>query len=368
MPLHPNVEAGDCISKEGARRGDLNCYAEMAELFGEAGHSENYQKCWDRYFASPPADTVGFYAYRYFETCRKKNRPVSHVDELRKHFAELLRSAEKFCSLVRGDPHSTLSLRSYYEAMEAEIRHHFGPRGDQVPANREFFQAPSEEVVDAILQAPGATTEGRQESPHAKGPVSHQPDESPDTLTVTDAPPWKPVLEEALARFLGSGTVIEDHEEALKLYNQAASLGAVQAYARLGMMHRWGKGCVKSYSKALGYFKEGAGRGDVNCYAEMGELYGEVGHLEKFQKCWDRYFASPPADTVGLYAYRYFEACRKNNWPVSNADELRKHFSEVLRNAVAIGSHFASHGRASSKKSDYEEIEAEIKRRFGPAR
>ncbi len=252
------------------------------------------------------------------------------------------------------------------DAAERFVHTFLERRGYRVSANREFFRAPLEEVVEAILQAPGGASEVQQDSSNDDAPVSHQRHEFLDSLTGQDHPAWEGVFEEAEDHYYGLGSVLQDYPEALRLYKQAASLGASKAYLCLGKMHRDGEGCTQNNSRALEYLKEGARCGDVNCYAEMADLFVEEEHLENARKCWDRYFACPPADTVGWYGYRYFTTCRKRNWPISYVDELRKHFPELLHSAEKMCSISRSHRDSSSLIGYYDEVAVEIKQHFGP--
>ena len=195
------------------------------------------------------------------------------------------------------------------------------------------FEAPLEEVVDAILQAPGGTSEVVQDSTEDEAPAAHQPDESMDTLAVHDHPVWESVFEEAQEHYHGSGIAFQDYREALKLYEQAARLGATKAYQCIGKMYRLGQGCTQSNRKAFENLKEGGRLGDVNCYAEMAEWFAEDGKLDAAKKCWDRYFASPPHDTVGFCGFRYYAICKMYNWDVSHVRELCEHFAQILLSA-----------------------------------
>jgi len=232
-----------------------------------------------------------------------------------------------------------LAFRRYFsdsETAERFVHTFLERRGYRVSANREFFRAPLEEVVDAVLQAPGGTSEVEKDSTEDEAPAAHQPDESQDALAVHDHPVWESVFEEAQEHYLGPGTVLQDYREALKLYEQAARLGATKAYLCLGKMYRLGEGCTQSNRKALENLKEGARLGDVNCYVEMAEWFVEEGQMENAQKCWERYFASPPHDTVGFCGFRYFAICKMYNWDVSHVPELSEHFSQILLAALNV--------------------------------
>ena len=171
------------------------------------------------------------------------------------------------------------------------------------------------------------------------------------------------IWERAEACYYGFGPELQDYEEALKLYEQAARLGAVEAYLSLGVMYRDGEGCVQSNTKGLDYLKEGARRGEMRCYAEMAELFANEGQDENARKCWGRYFVAPPVERVGSYCYSYFQTCTRRNWPISHADQLRKHYSELERHAETMTS--LMRDRDPGLVAKFAEREREIKRRFG---
>ncbi len=78
--------------KEGARRGNYYCYAEMATLFAGEGHLANVRKAWELFFtrrAAGPIEEVeaGAERYaaaccRYIGVCLALAVPVGHRDEL----------------------------------------------------------------------------------------------------------------------------------------------------------------------------------------------------------------------------------------------------------------------------------------------
>ena len=218
--------------------------------------------------------------------------------------------------------------------------------------------------MEAILKAPGAVQQLVEAPFGDETPLARQPDEFLDSLGLEDVPVWKAVFEEADDHCYGLGSTIQDYEAALKLYKQAARLGAVEAYLSLGKMYRDGEGCVQSNAKAVEYFKEGARRGDTRCYAEMAELFLSEGHATNAQKCWDRYFAAPSGD-VGLHGCIYFIRCREKKWPVAHAEQLRKHFPDLQRAAESLCT-IEPAVDTPSLQALYKDTKKEIERLFGP--
>lgn len=212
------------------------------------------------------------------------------------------RAAELSAATGLPTPFIVVYEQLFEDCTEAETFVHtlLASKGFRVADNREFFSAPVNEVVRAIALAPGAIDEcGNQEDgedadliqtastggalANLKSPVTSSPE------------PWRAVYEEAENNYHGHGDYLEDHEEALRLYKQAAILGCLDAYPRLGHMHLVGEGVRADTNKALKYYKEGARKGLIYCYWKMGEIYlyteavkGPEG-ISKTEKCFELY-------------------------------------------------------------------------------
>jgi len=85
--------------------------------------------------------------------------------------------------------------------------------------------------------------------------------------------PWFTIFEEAQNHYYGSDDFIEDYTEALRLFRQAAKLGALSAYGYIGRMYEDGEGVREDLNKAIEFYKEGARKGSVYCYWAMGMLF-----------------------------------------------------------------------------------------------
>ncbi|MDH5804132.1 MAG: GIY-YIG nuclease family protein [Gemmatimonadota bacterium] len=208
-------------------------------------------------------------------------------------------------------------------------------RGYRVSENREFFNAPLKEVVVAMLEVEKKqtfqSTDGRRPPP----PAPRRPD-------ARAKHPWSDIVEEAHACYYGEGDALEDKREALRLYDQAAKLGAPEAMYFLGIMYRDGQGCEADRDKALDYMKDGVRNGYEECHAEMGILYYEAGHHENARKCWTRYFQSSSFFEAGsgleaAYGYAYLSRTMSLGLELEFKDELDHYAEEILdlsRNAI----------------------------------
>jgi len=83
---------------------------------------------------------------------------------------------------------------------------------------------------------------------------------------------------------------LEDHDEAYRLYDDAARLGSVEAMDILGWMNFNGAGVRQSYRAALQWWKEGAARGDYYCHVSMANAFVSRGETENAAKCWGAFF------------------------------------------------------------------------------
>ena len=174
-------------------------------------------------------------------------------------------------------------------------------KGFRVSDNREFFSAPANEVVKAIVLAPGAIDidSVRHEQSDEEGvlPSRSETDEldemGPPSVDVRN--PWDTVLAEADGHYHGLGNYIQDYAEALQAFKRAAQLGSLSAYARLGQMYEIGQGVAADPGRGFEYYKEGARRGSPFCYWLMSESYVRSGAIENARKCFARFTQCLPA-------------------------------------------------------------------------
>ncbi len=114
--------------KEGARRGNACCYAEMAGLFALEGHRDNVAKAWKLFFAgqAPAADTARFAGFcrRYIDMCLHLGLAPGHLGALRLAGEDLLAALLAEMDRVRADPpgrqRAAAALRWAYTNVLAE--------------------------------------------------------------------------------------------------------------------------------------------------------------------------------------------------------------------------------------------------------
>jgi hypothetical protein len=152
-------------------------------------------------------------------------------------------------------------------------------RGFRVSANREFFNAPVNDVVRAILATPGvAGSNVKTES-------------CDDQRADSDNPAWVDVMLQAEANYYGHGDTLQDHTEALRLYKQAIKLGYWMALGTVGKMYEDGEGAPKNVEEAISYYKQGANKGDPYCYWRMALIFYSTGNNVNMTKCSESFCA-----------------------------------------------------------------------------
>jgi hypothetical protein len=256
--------------------------------------------------------------------------------------------AERAAELSRatGVPTSfVVAFKRYFRdcaAAEAFVHALLERRASRVSANREFFNAQLEEVVEAILQAPGAVERGTSmpgsSTPNSEPAEGEACSDGVSLERPLQAPPWQVVLDEADAHRYGRGDCIEDPVEALRLYKLAAKLGSAQALRNLGDMCWHGVGCPKDDAQALEYFKEGARQGDTCCYAQMASYYQlERRHPGNAAKCWVRFFAAPEPTSDWLHeAYNYLADCLEDHAALEHLDAIKTVLPELTTRVARL--------------------------------
>lgn len=179
-------------------------------------------------------------------------------------------------------------LFSDCSAAESFVHAYLSAKGFRISDNREFFSAPVNDVVRAIALAPNSIDISALASTVESTPYvtdKHEADELSD-MQLSPSPsfqrqPWEAVFEEAEDHYAGSGNLIQDFRQAMRLFQQAAKLGSLPAYGQIGYMYIQGKGVPVDEAKALECFKEGARKGSTYCYWAMGMVFFRPNSIER---------------------------------------------------------------------------------------
>jgi len=163
-------------------------------------------------------------------------------------------------------------------------------RGHRVSRQREFFDAPLNLVVDAILAAQCRFPSGQFVGP----PPVEVPEANHDSgygLTQGHEP-WAEVLWQAHICRFGFRGEIQDDRRAYRIYEQAAKLGAPDAFLELANMCQFGKGCNKNREESINWLRKGARIGVRWCWAELADVYSrsDPRELDNSRKCLRRFF------------------------------------------------------------------------------
>ncbi len=122
-----NQAALQCF-KEGTRRGDDRCWAEMALIYFDENHFENEEKCWDRYFVSQffkenlsykePEPDRKFYSIQYLDGMLSTSRQV----KFRNESISIKTEMTAFCTeLIEAHRDSRDHMWRYYQHVLEEI-------------------------------------------------------------------------------------------------------------------------------------------------------------------------------------------------------------------------------------------------------
>jgi cold shock CspA family protein len=160
--------------------------------------------------------------------------------------------------------------------------------------------------------------------------------DSTDTGLSSDEASWRPVLDLADAASLGLAGTLQDDEEALRLYKQAAKLGSAEACLRAAQIHIRNAE-LRDTRQALVYLKDGARRGLGDCHAEMAKIFAEEGHMANWKMCWSNYFASDAFCRGGsisasraYYVLDYIREARQLRLPLDHRASIMEIKEEVL--------------------------------------
>jgi cold shock CspA family protein len=206
----------------------------------------------------------------------------------------------------------------------------------RVTSNREFFVAPVKEVILAIQAA---------EKLLSSGGIPEEVSAPSETASSSDEGAWKPILELADAAHYGNAETLQDDEEALRLYKQAARLGSAEACvgAAYILMHN---DELQDTKEALSYLKDGAKWGRGDCHAKMAAIFAADRHIANWKTCWANYFASntfrrndDPGFGRGFHVVMYLQQARELRLPLDHRAliaEIKEDVFSVLGRMEAL--------------------------------
>lgn len=124
---------------------------------------------------------------------------------------------------------------------------------------------------------------------------------------MTDRTLAETLYQQGIDHLTGEGDALEDEDEALRLFEQAAALGSTDAMIALGDQFETefltslqsDEGSAKA---AVTHFMKAAAHGNALAYGRLAKHYRAVGHVDNEYKCWSIFFsglaASEPSDIL----------------------------------------------------------------------
>ncbi|NNM56667.1 GIY-YIG nuclease family protein [Acidocella sp.] len=218
-------------------------------------------------------------------------------------------------------------------------------QGLRQSSNREFFRAAPNEVIRIILDAPGrldgppvVEAEDTAEDDGLLSGDDLEPDLKLEGLRPSK--PWDDLLEQAENHHYGMGDFIQDHQEALALYKDAARLGSLLAYERIGDLYNSGDLGREDKEKALSFYKEGAKRGNYYCYAAMACLFFGNNQVENGHKAFKLFITNHSkmpiveieefSDKYWYSLLNYLRICIGNSHEIQNNLEMLEDTEKLI--------------------------------------
>jgi tetratricopeptide (TPR) repeat protein len=188
------------------------------------------------------------------------------------------------------------------------------------------------EVVAAIMQIPIAAAVPTVEDEDESVFFNSSANDEIDSLSLSESnlvPAWVDVWNQEEDNYYGLGDCLQDYEEAMRLYKEAAKLGCNLAYYRLGDIYYFGQGVSENISKAFSWFKEGAKKANYCCYLKMARLFVEEKNYDNAQKCIQFFFRERST--------KFDPIIEKESFVVP---ELSRYIAFAIRQGVSIPKEF----------------------------
>lgn len=156
--------------------------------------------------------------------------------------------------------------------------------GYRVSGNREFFNAPLNIVIEALLNVQNQLQTATQKNLN---------DDYDEAENLSDQ-----LYQQAVNYLDGAGDTLQNYDKALAYFKKSARLGSADAHWQLGRMYEIGDGCIQDITTSLDYYEKAALLGNYFCYAIMGGIYSFTGlayniqHISNARKCYNKFFES----------------------------------------------------------------------------
>lgn len=198
------------------------------------------------------------------------------------------RASELTAATGVATPFTVVYKDFFSDAVAAERYAHTLLDGRRLNANREFFQVDATTAIKAVMSAPGHCEPADRV---AEG------DDTPDTH------PALAIFEEAECYRFGMDDTVKNYDKAMRLYQQAASLGVTDAWIAIGDMYLYGEAGRENPELAAKCFHKAIDGGNYFGYARLAHALESI-DIRESDKAWDIFFRkfveNPAYPTVGL--------------------------------------------------------------------
>lgn len=246
----------------GTRVGNDLCWAGLGDVFYREAHFENWDKAWKKYFSSPffvedkkfeeYEDLASLMSLKEFQMCNYVNEAILNEWEMRQQDLIYERRAE------------ILAFIDWYRTGTGEDDAY-----EQVIETIDNLVQQREAAIRISLLPPISDEHLKNKSPLEIFQIANQYYDASDSFS----------------------------EQAIYLYEKAALAGFKLAYWKigriyLGRIYSGGHEDIQAREKAIKFLSEGAKLGVDLCWSELADIYRVEENLDKWNRCWKRYFES----------------------------------------------------------------------------
>ena len=210
------------------------------------------------------------------------------------------------------------------EEAEAFVHLMLQRQGYRLSNAREFFNAEIADVIKTIVGCPGKVAASELSSISGDLNLEEQGPSLVETL-----------LTQARSFLYGRDGELQDYNEAMRLFRQAAQLGSGDAWDSIGHMYSMGYGSQKNNGAALEAYKEAIKSGYIRGYVGMASIFADEKHEMNFRKCWDKFFSEygasgcsyTPGDLYGMFFWYCYAG-----WSIQDVPPVCSRYRTVIRN------------------------------------
>lgn len=232
----------------------------------------------------------------------------------------------KELSSASGVPTSFVVAYKIYvndcSSVEKLIHEYLEDKGYRISENREFFNAPLEQVIDAMLTA-ASSSSGSNDDFELN---------SSEYLDNENVDYSEELLAEGIEYLNGDGNKLQDSKKAFSYIKKAANFGNPLAYWWLSTMTITGDGCKQNIDDAIEYAMKGVDKGSIECCALLGKIYSETGlvfgyqHIQNAIKCWNMFFNDDsfydlPIDSKAMFISDYIKNLFSTRYNANNISD-----------------------------------------------